>query len=159
MAQQENKLIRFLSEMLKVGMGFVKAQLIFFAINMVLISLFLILFDIPLAVLIAFGVSLLDLLPVVGSGLVFLPWIIICLILGNSALALRLALIYIGLVVLRQILDPIITGKQIGIRPLVALAASILGVLLLGAVGIIVGPLVAATVSVILKLRQAKPEE
>ena len=144
--------------MLKVGMGFIKAQLIFFAINLVLISVFLIIFDIPFAVLIALGVSLLDLLPVVGSGLVFLPWIIVSLILGNSALALRLALLYIGLVVLRQILDPIITGKQIGVRPLVALAASILGALLLGAVGIIIGPLVAATISVILKLRQSKPE-
>jgi predicted PurR-regulated permease PerM len=158
MPQEENKFLRFLSEMLRVGVGFIKAQLIFFAINVVLISVFLMIFDVRFAVLIALGISLLDFLPVVGSGLAFLPWIIVCLIIGNNELALRLALLYIGLVVLRQILDPIITGKQIGIRPLLALAASILGVLLLGPVGIIVGPLVAAAVSVIWKLREAKPQ-
>ena len=150
----ENKFTRFLSEMLHIGVGFVKAQLIFFAINIVLISILLFIFDVKLAILIALGISLLDLLPIIGSGLVFLPWIIVSLILGNTTLALQLALLYIGLVILRQILEPIITGKQIGIRPLLALGAAILGVIVLGPLGIIIGPIIAAVVNVILKINQ-----
>lgn len=150
----DNKFIRFLSEMLHIGVGFLKAQLIFFAINIVLISIFLFIFDVRLPILIALGISVLDMLPIVGSGLVFLPWIIVCLILGNSTLALQLALLYIGLVVLRQILEPIITGKQIGIKPLVALGAAILGVIFLGPLGIIIGPIVAAIVTVLIKINK-----
>jgi predicted PurR-regulated permease PerM len=153
---QENKFLRFCNEMFNIGIGLLKAQVIFFAINLVIISLCLIIFDVRLAILIALGISLLEIVPVIGSGLAFIPWIIGCLIASNNKLALELALLYIGLVIIRQILDPIITGKQMGIKPLIALAAAILGTLVLGPVGMIIGPIIAAIVQVILKIKENK---
>lgn len=154
MAEKQNGLLTFFDRLLRVGLGFLKAQLIFFVINLVLITLFLLLFGVQPAVLIAIGISLLDLLPVVGSGIVFLPWIIVNLILGEQGLALQLALLYIGLVILRQVLDPLITGKQVGLKPVVALLAAVAGVLVFGIAGAVIGPLIAAVVNIILDLRR-----
>lgn len=150
----DNKLMLFLDRMLRILLGFIKAQAIMFGLNWLIITLCLWLFGLGLgwSLLIALGISLLDLLPVIGSGIVFLPWIIICLASGESALGWRLALLYIGLVLLRQVVEPIITGKQVGIRPVIALLAAVAGVLALGPIGVVVGPVIAAVVKVVMEI-------
>ncbi len=150
--ETQNKWFRFLQELLHIATGFIKAQCIFFAIDLVILTTCFIIFNIRLSFLVALAISLLDLLPLIGGGLVFIPWILVCLIIGNSALALKLAILYIGLLILRQILDPLITGKQIGIKPLCALGASLLGAWLLGPTGLILGPLVAAAIKVFINI-------
>ena len=112
----------------------------------------------PLPVLIALGICILDVFPVLGSGLVFVPWSIICFVTGNSWLGWRLAILYIGLVVLRQILEPIITGKQIGIGPLATLVVSLLGLWLFGGLGMIIAPIIAAVFYSVYRVRRAHAE-
>lgn len=156
--KQRNIILQTIDAFFRVVLGYLKAQMIFFLVNVVLISVFLWIFGVRLPVLIALGISLLDLLPVAGSGLVFIPWSIVCFASQNSALGLRLALLYIGLVVLRQILEPIVTGKQVGLSPLMTLAASLLGLLVFDGVGVIIGPIIAAVFSSVYRLRtQTKP--
>lgn len=136
-----------------LGIGWLKAQLIFFLLNLVIISIALSLFGVKLAILIALGISLLDFIPVLGSGMVFVPWAIIAACTGNTDMALKIGLLYIGLVIIRQILDPLVSGKAMGIRPLAALGAALLGILLLGMPGLVLGPIIAAAVNVIMKVR------
>ncbi len=145
---------RFLGDSGKMIVGWLKAQLILCAVNLVLMIIFFSIFHVKGAIPIAFGVALLDLLPIVGSGCAFIPWIIVCVIIGKTTLALELGLLYIGLIVVRQILDPLITGKNVGIRPIVALGAAVLGLLVLGPLGLILGPLAAGLINVILNLRR-----
>lgn len=149
-----NRVLEYVDGFLRLGLGWLKAQLIFFVLNMLIISICLTLFGVKLSLLIALGISLLDLLPVVGSGLAFVPWCLIALLAGDPVRALQIGLLYVGLVVLRTILDPLITGKSIGLRPLAALGAAILGMLVLGMTGMVIGPIVAAVVNVIVKVNQ-----
>ena len=59
---------------------------------------------------------------------------------------------YIAMVVLRMILDPIITGKSIGVSPWITLLASVGGLVLFGGAGMILGPVIAAVANVIFRV-------
>jgi len=155
----KSRFMDYMDGLLRIGIGWLKAQAIYFALNMVIISVALALFHVKVPVLIALGISVLDILPVLGSGIVFVPWVIVAAIMGNTTQALQIGLLYVGLVVLRQILDPIISGKTMGVKPLIALAAALLGILFLGPVGLILGPIIAAVVNMIIKVNQKRDYE
>lgn len=146
------KLRESLAAVLNVGLGYLKAMLIFFGINFVVMTVCFYLFDVPLPPLIALGICILDILPLIGSGAVFIPWTVVCFIRGNTTLGIQLAALFIGLVVLRQLLEPFIVGKNIGVRPLVTFAASVLGLVLCGPVGLIVGPIIAAVLNAVYRV-------
>lgn len=151
-------IIEFISEMLKdTGRGlkgFLKAQVILMGITFLILSISLSVLKVPYAILIALVISLVDVLPVVGSGLIIVPWTIINFIMGNSYLGKALAIIYIILIITRQILEPKILGKAIGVRPLYTFLATIIGSLVLGPIGLIVGPLLAVLVNSIIKTKK-----
>ena len=146
-----------LAAILRVGIGYLRAMLIFFCINLVVMTICFFAFNVPLPPLVAFGISVLDILPVIGSGIVFVPWAVICWVTGNTVLGIQLALLYIGLVVLRQVLEPFVVGKHIGVRPLVTLVSSILGLFAFGAAGFIIGPVIAAVFNAVYRVH-AKDE-
>lgn len=153
---QEPKGARALTALKELGhtaLGFGKAQLILFGVNFVVITIGMIVVGLGWwSPLVAVGVSLLDLLPVIGSGIVFVPWAIIALIAKNPHMAIVVGATYIAMVVLRMILDPIITGKSVGLSPWITLLASVGGLILFGGVGMILGPVIAAVANVLFRV-------
>jgi predicted PurR-regulated permease PerM len=153
MEKNDNRFLAVLKALWSTALGFGKAQLILFGVNFVVVTTGMIVAGMKWwSPLIAFGVCLFDLLPVVGSGVVFVPWAIAALIAKNVPMAVTVGATYIAMVVLRMILDPIITGKSVGLPPLITLLASVGGLLLLGGAGVIVGPMIAAVANVIFRV-------
>ena len=149
----ENRAVAALKALGSAALGFGKAQLILFGVNFLVITTGMLIAGMKWwSPLIAVGVSLLDLLPVIGSGIVFVPWAVIALILKNTPMAITVGATYIAMVVLRMILDPIITGKNIGLSPLITLLASVAGLIAFGAVGAIIGPAIAAVANIIYRV-------
>ena len=108
------------------GVGqFIKATLISSLANFFVILIGLKMAEIPYYGLLAFVIAIVDLLPFVGAGLVMIPWAIITLIQGNLNLAASLVLIYIVTFVLKQILEPLILGKSIGLKPVYTLVITL----------------------------------
>ena len=153
---QEAKGTRMLAALKELGhtaLGFGKAQLILFGVNFSVITIGMIIAGLGWwSPLIAIAVSLLDLLPVIGSGIVFVPWTIIALIAKNPHMAIAVGATYIAMVVLRMILDPIITGKSVGLSPWITLLASVGGLILFGGAGMILGPIIAAVANVLFRV-------
>ncbi|MEA4869782.1 MAG: AI-2E family transporter [Christensenella sp.] len=142
-----------LKELGAAALGFGKAQAILFGVNFIVVTVGMIIVGLGWwSPLIAVGVSLLDLLPVIGSGIVFVPWAIIALIAKNPHMAIAVGATYIAMVVLRMVLDPIITGKSVGLSPWITLFASVGGLLLFGGAGMILGPVIAAVANVIFRV-------
>ncbi|MEA4915278.1 MAG: AI-2E family transporter [Christensenella sp.] len=154
--KQESKDTRALAALKALGhtaLGFGKAQLILFGVNFVVITIGMIVTGLGWwSPLIAVAVSLLDLLPVIGSGIVFVPWATIALIAKNPHMAIAVGATYIAMVVLRMILDPIITGKSVGLSPWITLLASVGGLILFGGAGMILGPIIAAVANVLFRV-------
>lgn len=99
------------------------------------------LLHIPGAPIAALLTALLDILPVLGTGTVLLPWAVLAFWQRRGALGGGLLLLYGVVTVLRQWLEPKILGKQIQIHPLLTFFGMLLGLRLLGIWGLILLPM------------------
>ena len=98
------------------------------------------------AFLLAALVALVDLLPVLGVGTVLLPWAAILLLQQRFGLGFGLLILYLAVTVLRQIVEPRLVGKSLGLHPLLTLLASYAGWRLMGVFGMLIGPFLALAV-------------
>lgn len=90
---------------------------------------------------ISIGISIFDILPVLGAGGVLLPWALYGLVTGDVKLAIGMVVIYAIVLIFRQYLEPKIVGTQLGVHPLVTLAGLYFGLKLFGFIGIFIVPL------------------
>lgn len=130
-------------EVLESTVGLLKAQMVLVTITAVFVTCVLWLMGIDYALVLGLAIGILDILPVVGPGVVFVPWVAYNLVFGDVVLGLMLLAVYGGISIVRQVLEAKIIGERIGIHPLVTLLALYLGLQLFGAKGILIGPLVA----------------
>ncbi|SMC46302.1 sporulation integral membrane protein YtvI [Papillibacter cinnamivorans] len=94
------------------------------------------------SVIIAAVVAVVDILPVVGTGTILIPWAIIYLIIGQFSHGIAILLLYVTITVVRNIIEPRIIGARIGLHPLVTLICMYLGLHLFGFPGMILLPLI-----------------
>lgn len=120
--------------------GFIKAQLTLISITFIIILTGLMIMRIEYALTIALIASLIDLLPYLGTGLVFIPWIIYSFISGQYGMVIGLSILYGLVLIQRQMMEPKILGDNVGLDPLTTLFALFVGFQLFGVVGLIVGP-------------------
>ena len=94
--------------------------------------------------LIAVLIAVFDILPVVGSGLVIVPWAIICFIIGDIGAGIGLFILWAVLCVVRQIMEPKIVGDSVGMHPFLTLFAMLAGNFIYGGIGILLLPITIA---------------
>lgn len=114
----------------------IRSYALIMSITFVELSIGLSIVGIPKAILVALAISIFDILPVLGTGGIMIPWAIITALQGNYPLAIGLMIIYIIITVIRNILEPKIVGSQIGLHPIVTLASMFVGVQLFGVIGL-----------------------
>ncbi len=94
----------------------------------------------------ALFVAFIDALPLLGCGIVLIPWALWCFLEGNALRGVVL-LILQGLVYgVRQFLEPHLIGKMSGIHPFLALAVLFAGLKLGGVTGMILAPILLIAV-------------
>ncbi len=121
------------------------AELKLSCVTFLVLTLGFLLLRISYAPLWAALISLVDALPILGSGTVLGPWSIISLLQGDTAQGLGLLGIWGTASLLRTTLEPRLVGKQLGLDPLVTLLAMYTGYRLWGILGMISAPLLAVT--------------
>ena len=118
----------------------VRAYFILFLITFAALLIGFMILRVDYALLMALIGALVDVLPVVGVGLIFVPWGIFSLISGNVFLGAGLFIMYGVISVLRQIVEPHIVGGSIGVHPLLTLMAMYVGFRIFGIAGMIILP-------------------
>lgn len=101
---------------------------------------------VPYAFILALLIALVDFLPLLGTGIILIPWAVVSLLLGEIKLGIGLLILYAVSSVIRQILEPKLIGEGLGLHPLLSLAAMYAGLRLFGVWGMILAPLVTAGV-------------
>ena len=99
----------------------------------------------------ALVISIVDVLPVLGIGTVLVPWAAIAIVVGDYGFGIGLLITYAILTVVRQIIEPKIIGKFIGLSPITALASLYIGLKLMGIAGIFVFPIGAIVIKRIIE--------
>lgn len=140
------KLFNFKKNLLNALIGFLKAQLILLTITFTESLIGLNIIGIKYAFIISVFVALVDILPILGTGSVYVPWAIISIIAGKYRLGISLLVLYGIIVTIRYMIEPKIVGQQLGIHPLITLMSMYVGIRLMGAVGVLVGPTIAVTI-------------
>ncbi len=87
-------------------------------------------------ILVAFCIAIFDILPVVGTGGIVIPWALVEFIRGDFTMGFGLLVIYVIITVIRNIVEPKFVGGQLGLHPVVTLASMFAGVQMFGAVGL-----------------------
>lgn len=126
---------------IKALLGYFKAILILMGFTFIEVSVGLFILNVKYAFLIALIVGLAEAIPILGTGIVMIPWIMWNVFTGNVSLAFGLAILYILGILIRQIMEPKIVGSQIGLHPLVTLLAMYAGLKFFGIVGMFIGPI------------------
>lgn len=151
-----NDLQEIFRESMRSLRAYLKAQLIMMGVVFVLYSVGLLIIGVSAPLPKAAGIALVDFIPMVGSGLVMLPWVVITLLQGKQRLALALGILYVVITVIRMVLDPIITGRSVGLHPVITVLITIAGTVLLGPVGVIAGPLAAVVLGTVVRMRSLR---
>ncbi|WP_339147225.1 MULTISPECIES: sporulation integral membrane protein YtvI [unclassified Sutcliffiella] len=124
----------------KAFFGFMRAQATLISITTIIVLIGLLILRVEYAITVALIIGLVDLIPYLGTGLVFVPWIIFLAISGNLPLAIGLGVLYLIVIVQRQLMEPKILSSSIGLDPLATLVSLFIGFKLIGFLGLIVGP-------------------
>ncbi|MBR2132177.1 MAG: sporulation integral membrane protein YtvI [Oscillospiraceae bacterium] len=95
----------------------------------------------PYALLAAFSIALVDALPVLGTGLVLIPWAAGSLILGNTQRGLSLVILYAAALLVHSLLEPRLLAGQGNLPPITVLLAIYLGFHFMGVGGMILLPI------------------
>lgn len=139
-------------DLLSAFLGYIRAQLILMSITFVESAIGLSLIGIDYALLLALFASIIDALPVLGTGAVYIPLIIWSLLSGKYATAASLATLYAVIIIVRQLLEPKILGNQIGLYPLATLMSMYIGLKIFGIIGLIIGPVALIALTTLQKI-------
>jgi sporulation integral membrane protein YtvI len=142
LSEERIKKLRIInSEIKKTVLGFAKAQITLIAITFVIVLIGLFVIGVEYTLLLALLIGLVDILPYIGTGIIFIPWIIGSFVIGDTKVGVSLVILYVLVVVQRNIMEPKILSNNIGLDPLSTLLAVYLGFYFFGFLGLIMGPL------------------
>ncbi|WP_025949275.1 sporulation integral membrane protein YtvI [Geobacillus thermocatenulatus] len=147
----EQRLGMVVAQLSKAGIGFLKAQFLLSLITFFLAWAGLLLLGVDYAALMALVIVVVDILPILGTGSVLVPWGLISMANGNNTLGIGLIVLFVVITVVRRIIEPKVFSTNLGISPLAALVSVYLGFQLLGFIGLFVGPVVVILVEALAK--------
>ncbi|MDD2362757.1 MAG: sporulation integral membrane protein YtvI [Oscillospiraceae bacterium] len=120
----------------------VRAYILIIFITFIELSISFSILNIRYSILLAALIAILDILPVLGTGTVLIPWAITALLMGNVRMFIGLGLTYIIITIIRNIIEPRLVSYQIGLNPLVTLFFMFLGLRAIGVFGMILFPVI-----------------
>lgn len=135
-------------------LGWLKAQLKLMLLTWGIVGIGLFILGVDYALLWAGLIALVDAVPVLGTGTVMIPWAIIRMLQGDYVFGVGLLGIYVVALTVRTGLEPRLVGRQLGLDPLITLAAFYAGFSLFGVPGMLLAPIVAAAAASVLKTQK-----
>ncbi|GGG74891.1 sporulation integral membrane protein YtvI [Paenibacillus radicis (ex Gao et al. 2016)] len=122
--------------------GFLRSQIILSALTYAISIVGLLILDIKYPLAIALLIVVVDIMPILGTGSVLVPWGTYLLLTGDVPTGIGLYVLFLFITVFRRIIEPKILGDAVGIGSLAALISLYVGFKLVGVIGVFLGPLV-----------------
>ncbi|WP_042165029.1 sporulation integral membrane protein YtvI [Paenibacillus gorillae] len=122
--------------------GFLRSQIILSALTYAISIIGLLILDVKYPLAIALLIVVVDIMPILGTGSVLVPWGTYLLLTGDVPTGIGLYILFLFITVFRRIVEPKILGDAVGIGSLAALISLYVGFKLVGVIGVFLGPLV-----------------
>ncbi|GEL76850.1 sporulation integral membrane protein YtvI [Tenuibacillus multivorans] len=127
------------------------AQLIIIIMTGIMVFIGLQLIDVGHALAIASAAMLFDLVPFIGISALFLPWVIVLFLTNSYALTIQISILYLVLIISRNIIEPKLIGSSIGIHPLALIIILFVFINFFGFIGLLLGPVAAVSIKALSK--------
>lgn len=93
--------------------------------------------------------AIIDIVPILGTGTVLIPWALYCLLDGKISLAIGIFIMYACITIIRQIIEPKLVSNQLGIPPFATIIAMYVGTQIFGVLGIFILPITLVMVKLL----------
>lgn len=144
---------QLLHQLKKSVWAFVKAQIIITLVSSIIICIGLLFMNVEHVFTIVLVVLIVDFIPYIGIGAVFIPWIGYAFFSMQYGLTIQLSILYAFVIIIRQIIEPKILATNMGIHPLIAFSVLFIGIQALGIAGILLTPLILIFLSALYHIR------
>ena len=134
--------------------GWLKAQVKLSGVTWGILTVGFYILKVRHAPLWALAVSVLDAFPLLGAGAVLVPWSLGSFLQADTGRAFGLLILYAAVTIIRTTLEPKLIGKQLGLDPLLTLAALYAGYRLWGILGMLAAPIIAVAAAQLVEVRK-----
>lgn len=122
--------------------SYIKAQLTLMLLTAFLVTVGLWIVGKDYALLWGIVCGMVDVLPVLGTAAVLVPWALISLVYGDMYSFVSLLIIQALVFVVRQLAEPKVISRQIGVHPILTLVSIYIGLKFFGIMGVILAPVI-----------------
>ena len=120
------------------------------------LSLLFFVFGIDNGLIMASIIAVFDIMPILGTGGIVIPWAVFSFLMGDMMMGIKLIAIYGIVMIVRNYIEPKIVGAQLGLHPIITLISMFVGLSLFGIVGMFGLPI---TISYLWKKYKEKTSE
>lgn len=137
------------TQIIRAVMGFIKSQIILIIVMFIVSLGSLILIGSPYVIIISILAGLFSIIPVIGTGVVFIPFILIKLSAGYMSLGIKLIIVYVITILIREIVVIKVVSENVGLDLLTTIISMYVGIEVFGEFGFVIGPLLFIILKVI----------
>ncbi|MYL50343.1 sporulation integral membrane protein YtvI [Halobacillus litoralis] len=141
----------FQGEFIQTIKGLLRAQCMLVMISTSIIATGLLVIGAPHPLTITFLAAIVDFIPYVGTGIIFIPWIIYQFLTGEFMMTICLSILYMVVMLTRQTLEPKLLADHFGVPPIILLVSLFLGFQLFGGLGMLISPIALMTIQTLVK--------
>ncbi|GAB6157602.1 sporulation integral membrane protein YtvI [Desulfotomaculum varum] len=143
--------LRVIKEVVEAFVSYLKAQGVLVSISTLISIIGLYLIGAEYALTMGLLIGFFDIIPVLGPGTVVLPWVGWSFLTGHAVFGSKLLVLYLVILVTRQLLETKVVATNLGLHPLATLVALFVGFKVLGFLGMIAGPILLIAVQAVVK--------
>ncbi|NLP43499.1 MAG: sporulation integral membrane protein YtvI [Peptococcaceae bacterium] len=148
----KRKVLFVLSDLRRATFGFLKAQVILSTVTFLMAFIGLLILKVRYTALIALLITLVDILPILGTGSFLMPWAAISLFRGNFFLAIGLVVLFFVIAIVRKTIEPKVLGERIGLGALTTLISIWVGFKVMGVLGVFLFPVICILYQALVKV-------
>ncbi len=93
--------------------------------------------------------AIVDILPVLGTGTILIPWGVWSLLTGKIGFGIGILVLYAIITVIRQVVEPKLVAAQLGLPPFITIMAMYIGTQLFGFIGLLLMPITVMLIKVL----------
>lgn len=131
---------RITAKLNQVFSAYIKAQLIVMSVTAVVCVVGLYIIGNKYALLLGVIIGFLDAFPMIGAGIILLPWSVYYFFVGNFQNGAIIFCVFVVCYIAREVLEPRIMGHGIGLSPIMSIISIYIGYALFGIIGVVLGP-------------------
>ncbi|GIM46813.1 sporulation integral membrane protein YtvI [Collibacillus ludicampi] len=149
----DSKISIVLRDVNRAFIGLIRAEGILLAITIVFAVVGLLLLQVNYAITLGVIIGIAGFVPVVGTGLIIIPWAGYEFFLGDLWMAVKLLTLQALIVVVRHVIEPKIFAENVGLDTLSTLFAMYVGLRGFGVIGLFLGPIILIGIRSLLRAR------